>query len=235
VAAFDIPIEILLFATAVYLLHALQMPLFKKSAIVFAFALRLPVIAPAAFRLHYLSEALNSSNFTLDITYEAVCKQVEISYAIIAATLPCLRPFMVATATNYGAPAEGHRTKTGTYGKAYVRSGSSNKSSRHNRNQTPTGFSLTSLTRKLGSGLHSEKNTVSSTVNGDNSAHIRGMDSHGKHTATVVASHMPRDTRSIESSESKQMIIRRDVEYAVEYDSRPADGEADNRGIGNAR
>jgi hypothetical protein len=233
VAAFDIPIEILLFATAVYLLHALQMPLFKKSAIVFAFALRLPVIVPAAFRLHYLSEALNSSNFTLDITYEAVCKQVEISYAIIAATLPCLRPFMVATATNYGAPAEGHKTKTGSYGKAYARSGSSNKSSRRNRDQGSAGFSLTSFSRKLGTGLHSEKNNAS-TVDGDNSAHIRRMDSHGEHTATVVASHMPRDTRSIESSESKQMIIRKDVEYAVEYDSRPADGEADIRGIGKA-
>jgi hypothetical protein len=57
------------------------------------------------------------------------------------------------------------------------------------------------------------------------------MDSYGKHTATVVASRAPRDTRSIESSESKQMIIRKDVEYAVEYDSRPADSEA---GIGNA-
>ena len=232
-AAFDIPTELLLFATAVYLLHALQMPLFKKSAIVFAFALRLPVIAPAAFRLHYLSEALNSSNFTLDITSEAVCKQVEISYAIIAATLPCLRPFMVATATNYGAPAEGHKTKTGTYGKAYARSGSSNKSSRRNRNQSAAGFSLTNLTRKLGSGLHSEKNNTS-MVNGDDSAHTCGIDSHGKHTATVVASHMPRDTRSIESSESKQMIIRKDVEYAVEYDSRPAGGEADIKGIGKA-
>src|SRR5277367_6427110 len=135
------------------------MPLFKKSAIVFAFALRLPVIVPAVFRLHYLSEALNSSNFTLDITNEAVCKQVEISYAIIAATLPCLRPFMVATATNYGAPAEGHKTKTGSYGKPYGQSRSSNKSSRRNRNQSPAGFSLNNLTRKLGSGLHSEKNT----------------------------------------------------------------------------
>jgi hypothetical protein len=71
-------------------------------------------------------------------------------------------------------------------------------------------------------------------MNGDDSADTRGRDSHGKHTATVVASHMPRDTRSIESSESKQMIIRKDVEYAVEYDSRPADGEADIKGIGKA-
>jgi hypothetical protein len=207
------------------------MPLLKKATIVFAFALRLAVIVPIALRLHYLSEALNSSNFTLDITYEVVCKQVEIAYAIIAATLPCLRPFMVATATNYGAPAEGHKTKTGSYGKAYARSGSSNKSSRGDRNQNQPGFNLTNLTQKLSSGLHSEKNNTSSTANGDNSGPAYGVDSYGEHTATVVASRAQRDTRSMESSESKQMIIRKDVEYAVEYDSRPADGEA---GIGNA-
>jgi hypothetical protein len=221
--------------TAVYLLYALQMPLLKRLAIMFAFALRLAVIVPAAFRLHYLSEALNSSDFTLDITYEAVCKQIEIASAIIAATLPCLRPFIVATATNYGAPAEGHKTKNGSYNKAYGRSGSSNKSSRGDRKQSHTGFSLTNLTRKLGSGLHSEKNSTSFTASGDNSGPTYGTDSNGKYTATVVASRTVRDTRSIESSESKQMIIRRDVEYAVEYDSRPADSEADNRGIGNAQ
>jgi hypothetical protein len=210
------------------------MSLLKKSTVVLAFALRLAVIIPIAFRLHYLSGALDSSNFTLDITYAAVCKQVEIAYAIIAATLPCLRPFMVATATNYGAPAEGHKTKTGSYGKAYARSGSSNKSSRGDRSQSQAGFNLTNLTRKLGSGSQTEKNNTSSTANGDNSGPMYGTDSHGNHTATVVASHTPRDTRSIESSESKQMIIRKDVEYAVEYDSRPTDSEADNKGIGSA-
>ena len=210
------------------------MPLLKKSVIVFAFALRLPVIVVAVFRLHYLSEALNSSNFTLDITYEAVCKQVEIAYAIIAATLPCLRPFMVATATNYGAPAEGHKTKIGSYGKAYTRSGSSNKSSRADRNQSHAGFSLTNLTRTFGSGSHSEKNNASSAASGDNNAPIHEMDSYGQHTATVVASHTPRNARSLESSENRQMIIRKDVEYAVEYDPRPADSEADTRGFGKA-
>jgi hypothetical protein len=206
------------------------MPLLKRFTIMFAFASRLVVIVPAAFRLHYLSVALNSSNFTLDITYEAVCKQVEITYAIIAATLPCLRPFIVATATNYGAPAEGHKTKEGSYFKTYTRSGSSNKSSRGDRNQNHPGFNLTNLTQKLSSGLYSENN-ASSTANGDNSGPIHGIDSYGMHTATVVASHTPRDTRSIESSESKQMIIRKDDEYTVEYESRQADSEA---GIGNA-
>jgi hypothetical protein len=210
------------------------MPLLKKFAIMFAFALRLPVIVPAAFRLHYLSEALNSSDFTLDITYEVICKQVEVAYAIIAATLPCLRPFMVATATNYGAPAEGHKSKTGSYGKAYALSGSSHKSSQGDRNHNHAGFSLTNMTRKLGSGVHSENTNASSKMNGGSNAPIYGIDSYGKHTATVVASHTPRDARSIESSESKQMIIRKDVEYAVEYDSRPAGSEPADKGIGNA-
>jgi hypothetical protein len=210
------------------------MTLFKKCAIMFAFALRLLVIVPAAFRLHFVADALNSSNFTLDMTFQVVCKQVEIAYAIVAATLPCLRPFMVATATNYGAPAEGHKSKMGSYSRAYVRSGTNNKSSHTGRNQSHTAFSLSHITRNMSSGLHSEKNNVASTMNADNNGPMHGMDSYGRHRATVVSSHAPRDGRSIDSSESKQMIIRKDVEYAVEYDSRPA-GSEEYREIGKAR
>ena len=211
------------------------MSLFKKCAIMFTFALRLLVIVPAAFHLHFVAEALNSSNFTLDVTYEVVCKQVEIAYAIVAATLPCLRPFMVATATNYGAPAEGHKSKMGSYSRAaYARSGTNNKSSQTGRNQNHTAFSLSNITRNMGSGLHSEKNNAASTVDAESNAAVNGMESYGKHRATVVSSHMPRDGRSIDSSESKQMFIRKDVEYAVEYDSRPG-GSEEYREIGKAR
>ena len=221
VAAFDISIELLIFATAIYLLHALQMPLLRKSAILLGFALRLPVIVPAAFRLHYLSGAL-SSDLALDITYEVICKQIEICYAIIAATLPCLRPFMMATATNYGGPAEGHKTKNGSGG-VYGGAGSSGQSSRSYSNHGHTGLSLTSLTSKLGSAMHSNKHHGSTPTNADNNDPMYGIDSSSNHNATMVASHTSRDAQSIESSESKQMIIRKDVEYTVEYDSRPAD------------
>jgi hypothetical protein len=208
------------------------MPLSKKAAILFAFALRLPVIVPAALRIHYLSDALNSPDFTLDVTYEIICKQSEISYAIIGATLPCLRPFMTATATNYGAPAEGHKTKQGSNGGIYGRSGSSDKASRGNPNHGHVGLSLTSLTSKLGQRGHPEKHNGFPPMSGDYNGPTYGIDSYGQHTATVVASHPSRDAHSIDSSESKQMIIRKDVEYAVEYDSGPADREADNKGNG---
>ena len=108
-----------------------------------SFALRLPVIVPIIVRLHYLDDAFNSPNYTLLVTWAVVCKEVQICYAIIAATIPCLKPFMSAMATNYGAPAEGARTKTGTYGKnTYKKSG--------NQKESRNGFNLASL--RLGGG-----------------------------------------------------------------------------------
>jgi hypothetical protein len=35
-----------------------------------------------------------------------MCAQIEISFAIISATIPCLRPFMSSLNTHYGAPAK---------------------------------------------------------------------------------------------------------------------------------
>lgn len=62
------------------------------------------MIVPIAFRLRYLGRELASSNQTLDGVFPTICIQIEMSYAIIAASIPCMRPFMTATSTSYGAP-----------------------------------------------------------------------------------------------------------------------------------
>ncbi len=50
---------------------------------------------------------------TLDGVLACVCAQIQISYAIIATTTPCLRPFMSALNTHYGGPTE-TRTPAGS-------------------------------------------------------------------------------------------------------------------------
>src|SRR5271169_6894881 len=65
-------------------------------------------------RLYYLSLEFSSSDPTLDGVSASVCTQVEMNYAIIAATIPCLRPFMTALSTNYGAPAQAKSSPSGT-------------------------------------------------------------------------------------------------------------------------
>lgn len=46
----------------------------------------------------------------------ATFAQIELSYAIIATTTPCLRPFMSALNTHYGGPQETKTTPPGTKG-----------------------------------------------------------------------------------------------------------------------
>ncbi len=54
-------------------------------------------------RLHYLSREFSSLNSTLDGVFAAICTQIEMSFIIIAAIIPCLRPFMRTISTNYSA------------------------------------------------------------------------------------------------------------------------------------
>ncbi|KAF8855459.1 hypothetical protein BDZ45DRAFT_793423, partial [Acephala macrosclerotiorum] len=106
IAAFDIVTELALLGVAIFLVGGLQLSNYKKFIVISAFTLRIPIVAAIAFRLYYLNIELTSSDPTLKGTLASVSTQIQISYAIIAATTPCLRPFMSALNTHYGAPAQ---------------------------------------------------------------------------------------------------------------------------------
>ena len=181
-----------------FLIWSLQMKLLKKSMISFAFALRLPVIIPAALHVHYISKTINSSEPTLVGVYALACRQSELAWAITAATIPCLRPFITATATNYGAPAEGPRTKTGTYG-VHGSQQSASKISRNRSGRNP----LASLTSRL----RSQKQASSSSMPGDSIFEDQYVNRRAEAS---------RHAGSIESGESQQMIILKNISYKVE-------------------
>jgi hypothetical protein len=61
------------------------------------------VIATAALQIHYQSQKLHSANPTLDGVAATICRQTEIFYAIMASTIPCLRPFLASFFTGFGA------------------------------------------------------------------------------------------------------------------------------------
>ena len=71
-------------------------------------------------------------------------------------------------------------------------------------------------------------------MNGNNIGPSYGIDSYGKHTTGIVASHASRDAHrhSHDSSESKQVIITKDIHDAVEYDSSTVDKGVDSKTIG---
>jgi hypothetical protein len=191
-AAFDIFTEVLLGLMPFAIIRSLQMSWSKKYMILMAFSLRLLIMIPIAFRLCYLKKEYFSDNPTLSGTWAAIVTQVDLAYAIISATIPCLRPFIAATATAT-APTDG-TLKDSKYAK-----GSREKSS-----SAGNAYGLSSLAGRFKGPKSEEKQLSTST----HELYRYKND----HTAAVVS---PGDQHSVESQESRQMIIRRDVEWSV--------------------
>ena len=61
------------------------------------------VIATSALQLHHQAQKQLSPNPTLDGVAATICRQTEIFYAIMASTIPCLRPFLASFFTGFGA------------------------------------------------------------------------------------------------------------------------------------
>lgn len=152
--------------------------------------------------------------------------QVQIDYSIMACTIPCLKPFMVACNTGWGrVSAQPTRTST-------LKSGS---------------YALRSLQHNQGL-----KGTVQS--NGDETVdykhHHRGNDGNlddlktstqrkndtelGSFAAPTQRDQAVADetSQSVTSNDSTQMIIRREVVWTVTYDDE-SPGEGDNHLHGN--
>ena len=151
------------------------------------------VIIAAAFRLHYLAHEFRSSDPTFEGVSASICTQIDMSYAIIATTLPCLRPFMIATSTQ--APIGEKKSK----GSKYV-TGSPKQS-----------IILSSLATRLRTSDNDEEVQVDVTTS---SKGIRGW-ANDHHNASVTTQG---DQQSVGSNESRQMIIRKDVEFEVTYE-----------------
>jgi len=63
------------------------------------------IIVPTAFRLHFLGREFVSSNPHWTACSQPFCNYIRISYTIIVATIRCVRPFIIATSTNFRVPA----------------------------------------------------------------------------------------------------------------------------------
>lgn len=202
---------------AIFLVMGLRIPIRLKVFVVAAFAFRIPsVSAPyipliaidlsfraicfIILRLHYLHPALVSLDPTFNAVFESIWMEVEQHYSIIASTIPCLKPFMVACNTGWGhvPPQTGDATTA-------LRSGGS--------------YGLRSLDK---SGI---KNTVKS-YNGSKDKEeqtLRGKSSTTPMHVDPQANHHQEQngdetSQSIASNDSTQMIIRREVGWTVTYE-----------------
>ncbi|EFQ97430.1 hypothetical protein MGYG_00471 [Nannizzia gypsea CBS 118893] len=78
----------------VYLVWSLQMHLRSKIIVLFAFSFRLPVLVAAGARLYYLRQQQMQEDLLFYGAAASVCLEVELHYGLMAATIPCLKPFV---------------------------------------------------------------------------------------------------------------------------------------------
>lgn len=153
------------------------------------------MIAPIILRLLAVRTAIHSSDPTLKGALVALFTQIEVAYAIIAATTPCLRPFMSALSTNYGAPA----------------------SIKSNPNTT-NAYSLNSISK------WSRKNNTQNSKKGKQASMMSDAPvtrwDRSEHHASVVHG----DSHSMSSHDSKRMIISKNTEWTVDYERQPSTG-----------
>ncbi|KKZ60587.1 hypothetical protein EMCG_04764 [[Emmonsia] crescens] len=235
IGAFDIITEIGLSAVPLFLVAGVQMPVKRKIVVVLAFSSRLLVALPASFHIHYIKRMLDSSDHSLVGSYLTVCLQLELSYGIMANTVPCLKPFMAAY-EEMGRPSYRSRSVS------------------HSGSQSNSGNSRGSRSRKYGSEFYAlsmissakiarfknpwVSNTTATDQNNEpqppplpkcppgakQSQPLLEVDEI-RYMATVRPGSQERDGSSSECDNSKRLIIKKDINWNVEC-SKYAEREA---------
>ncbi|KAK7515332.1 uncharacterized protein IWZ02DRAFT_63703 [Phyllosticta citriasiana] len=94
ISSLDITTEAILFLIAVSMVVGLQMPLRTKTIIIAVFSVRLPLVATASARLHYIHRLNSSPTPSLEVASAIVCSQFQLDFAVMTSTICCLGPFL---------------------------------------------------------------------------------------------------------------------------------------------
>jgi len=230
VSAFNIITEATLFALSIYLVAGLHMSMAKKSMVIIAFGLRLPVIAACVLRLHYLAYSLDSSDPTFDTVLFVTWTEVELAYSIMAATIPCLKPFVSQLNTYYGSTQPLSNAASGAFSKgspngSYGLRQFSSKMAKSEKSRKGTAKSA-ARSRIVGTAGRQGDELMDfphkSTYDGLSISHKMLRGDSVCHTASANMgrnSGNPKagDGGSTWSNDSQQMIIRKEVCYSVEH------------------
>jgi len=233
IAALDIVTEAALFAISLYLIWGIQMSMKSKAIVVTAFGCRLPVIALAGLRLYFLNLELNSSDPYLHGGPSAVSvTQIEIGYSILASIVPCLKNFMAAYdapvqsgnwyqhygATNYthelasvaskSVTSRSENEKVGVVSSADVEGDGGKTVGMEEYTGGRKGGGARMLSGGLGK-LRPEPISYEARV-----THKEREGERSSREGDVG------ETRSVDSGNSRRMIIKKGVEWSVNYDAR---------------
>lgn len=165
------------------------------------------VIAAAAFRLHSLASQIHSFNPTLHGVNTVIWTQVELYYSIIACTTYCLKPFMAAVSTRHGSAVinvEQYDHTNGPSQKGYgsnsqLRSDSIGVSSLYKVEEPEQLPSIREKQVQVGPKL------------------LFPPDPPSNWTTIMGGQKARRDIGRAGSGGSKKMMIKKQVEYEVEY------------------
>lgn len=167
------------------------------------------LIALAALRLHYINVEILSANPTLQGVLAIVLTQVELNYSIVACTIPCLKPFMMAINTNYG-----------TMGPTHATASQASRSRKSSRNGSFGLAAMTSGKNKATMSANTTKSPEAQTSDSKRSAvnpHIyRGDNACSMASATFDGQV---DWYSIGSNDSTKMMIRKKIQWTIESES----------------
>ncbi|KLJ07956.1 hypothetical protein EMPG_16572 [Blastomyces silverae] len=226
IGAFDIITEIGLSSVPLFLVAGIQMRTSRKIVVVLAFSSRLLVAIPSSFHIHYVKKMLDSSDFTLVGSYATISLQLELSYGIMANTIPCLKPFMAAYEAT-GTPS--YTSRIHSHGRSQSNSGNSNGS----RSRTYTRDSTLALSTILSVKVNNRRISNASTVAQKDAPQpprpllLQKYSSRDKQSQTSRTNEISYATRvkpdsqeragpSFGNDGSKRLIIKKDVNWNVE-------------------
>ncbi|KAF9890909.1 hypothetical protein FE257_005485 [Aspergillus nanangensis] len=233
IVAMDILTELILFGLAVVLLAGLFMPLKRKLTIGFAFFFRLPLIMFSIFNVYTLAKIFNKDNPTLSAVGPIIWSQVELNYALITCSVFCLRPFMAAVSTNYGTAGDSTLESSSTSRTPKTKSGSGSGSGTRARaagvaQEEKWGSNVRRMERgflKLHSRLRSEDTGGGGGGGRRSSGPEPVMGKDDDEAIELAERRRGTGPQSSGSDGSRKMIIRKDVQYSVEYKKKKPDGE----------
>ena len=216
ITGLDVATEVLLVVNAMFIVAPVQLALHLKVKVVCAFLFRLPLVALAVLRLHYVQSATTDANPGTAQSEIMVLQQAYLCWSIISATLPNLKAFVRSFGSGFGIGVD-METYTNAYGskqsarKDYEMGQMSGNVSA-NRSHTPTSkIEDDAIIEDTVKPIRSVNSYQGGMVQG----HTLPRSAHGEKDQQYSND---REVDSIESTGSDAHIIRREVGWTIHYE-----------------
>ena len=168
------------------------------------------VIVPTILHIVYLRPETIAVDPSFQLAFAVVCVQIEMDYGAMAATIPCLGPFLKACRTH--TEVDGRQRPGRSFGLNTLGDPMSKMSSKGSKGSKAQNSGLGTGAR------NSNRRTLDQQI-------FRPDYVDATSTATPDSRNEKTDQQSIESHDSRRMIIKKKTEYHVQYESTKPDGE----------